>query len=428
MKIAYRYGKEEKVLEVPFPQTEVIRPRHLPGLEDEAAAFREAVRNPVAGASLQRRLRKDSRVAIVIPDITRPLPSDRVLPWILEELAGIPPEYIVIVNGTGSHRPNTKSELREMVGDAVFDRVRVVNHDASDTGGLASAGRTSSGRNLCFRKEVLEADLRILLGFIEPHFVAGFSGGYKAVMPGTADMDSILEYHGAKIIGSPCSTWGRLDDNPTQQCVREWGAMAGPSFLINLTLNNHREITRWFCGDVVPAHDAGCEFVRQSAMAGFEQPFDLVITTNAGHPLDQNLYQTVKGISAGFQIVREGGQILCLSRCGEGFPEHGNFRRLLFEGESPRAILDRIEAPGFSMYDQWEAQLLAMIQVRARVALHSEIPAEEVRRAHLEPVADPESWLRDKFRELGAGARVAVLPEGPMSIPYLSGAAGKSRR
>jgi nickel-dependent lactate racemase len=258
------------------------------------------------------------------------------------------------------------------------------------------------------------------MGFIEPHFMAGFSGGYKGIFPAVADIDSIMHYHRAEIIGSPHSTWGRLEGNPTQQQIRANGSLLPVDFCINVTLNRQRQITRFFCGHPLTAHISGCEFSKSTAMVACEKPYPIVITTNSGYPLDQNLYQAVKGMSAAAQIVQPGGLIIQASRCNDGFPHHGNFRKLLFDHNSPQSLLETILAPGFSMYDQWEAQLLALIATRARVALQSEIPDEEVRRAHLEPVHDIEKRVTQEISRIGANAPIAVLPEGPMTIPYLT--------
>jgi nickel-dependent lactate racemase len=193
-------------------------------------------------------------------------------------------------------------------------------------------------------------------------------------------------------------------------------------FCINVTLNRDRRITGFYCGDPLEAHRRGSEFVRRTAMVACPEPFPVVVTTNGGYPLDQNLYQAVKGMSAGAQIVAPGGYILAAARCNDGFPSHGNFRKLLFEHASPRALLDTVLAPGFSMFDQWEAQILANILLKARVGLRSDIPDDEVRRAHLEPVADVSRRLAEELRRVGRDAPVAVLPEGPMTIPYLAAA------
>jgi nickel-dependent lactate racemase len=422
MRVRLQYGTDGLEVDLPGRNLTVLEPRHVPGLPDEAAAFREAVERPLAGPPLKDIVRAGERVAVVIPDITRPLPSERLLPWIFAALPHVPPERIVIVNGTGSHRANTEDELRRMVGPEVHARYRVVNHDAQDPGMLARVGEGADGQPVFMSRSYVEADRRIVLGFVEPHLMAGFSGGYKGVFPALADIDSIIRYHDAKTIGHPKSTWGVIEGNPTQAIVRTSGALVPVDFCVNLTLNRERRITRFFCGEVLAAHEAGCAFSRQTAMVPCERPFPVVVTTNSGFPLDQNLYQTVKGMSAAAQIVSEGGYIAAVSRCNDGFPAHGNFRRLLVEHASPRALLDAIEAPGFAMHDQWGAQIVALVRQKARVALYSELPEAEVRAAHLEPMSDVAAAVAAELERRGPDTPVAVLPEGPMTIPYLAGA------
>ena len=190
-------------------------------------------------------------------------------------------------------------------------------------------------------------------------------------------------------------------------------------FCINVTLNRTQEITGFYCGDVLAAHAAGCEASKGSAMVACEREYPIVVTTNGGYPLDQNLYQAVKGMSAAYQIVADGGLIICAARCNDGFPEHGNFRKMLLEYPSPEAMLEAIHSPSFSTYDQWQVQLFAQILQRSRVALHSEIPPDEVRGAHLEPIADITARITEELENIGKDAPIAVLPEGPMTVPYL---------
>lgn len=418
-KVRLEYGARGLDVDIPARNVTVVEPRFVKGVGDEAAGFRDAVRRPVGTRPLKELVGAKDRVAVVIPDITRPLPTDRILPWLLEELAHVPPERFTIVNGTGSHRANTPEELARMVGPEVLSKVRVVNHSAHDPATLAPAGTARDGRKVLMNRAYVEADRRIVLGFIEPHFMAGFSGGYKGVFPAVADVDSIMHYHRAAVIADPRSTWGVLDGNPTQAQIREYGSLLPLDFCVNVTLNRKREITGFFCGHPIRAHEEGCAFAKATAMVACKEPFPVVVTTNGGYPLDQNLYQAVKGMSAAAQIVSEGGFIMAASRCNDGFPAHGNFRKLLFEHASAKAILDTVLAPGFSMFDQWEAQMLAMILLKARTGLYSEIPPGEVRRAHLEPVSDIRERLAAELRRAGADAPVAVLPEGPMTIPYL---------
>ncbi len=419
IKVRLDYGTDGLTIDIPSSNVTVLAPSYLPGLPDEGGAFCAAVRAPVQSPPLRDLIRSVDRVAIVIPDITRPCPSRRLLEWTLSELAHVPDSSFVVVNGTGSHRANTSEELLSMVGPEAMARIRIVNHTAHDPARVAPAGRTVDGHVVSLSTEYLEADKRIVIGFIEPHFMAGFSGGYKAVFPGVADIDSIMHYHRADVIGDPRSTWGRLEDNPTQDQIRFNGSLAPVDFCINVTLNRKREITGFFCGDVMAAHREGCAFAKQTAMVPCADAFPIVVTTNSGYPLDQNLYQAVKGMSAAAQIVADRGLILTAARCNDRFPEHGNFRRLLFEHESPDSILETIMTPGFSMFDQWEAQLLAIILLKARVGLYSEIPPDEVRRAHLEPVNDLAARIGEELARVGSDAQIAVLPEGPMTIPYL---------
>lgn len=420
MKTHLQYGRTGLELDLTGINATVLQPKYLPGLGDEAAAFLAAVRQPIGTRPLRELIRADEKVAVVIPDGTRPLPSDRLLPWLFAELAHVPARNFTILVGTGSHRANTHEELVAMLGERIVQEYRIVNHDAHDPATLALAGQSPMGYPIHFARDYVEADRRIILGFIEPHFMAGFSGGYKAVMPGLAGIDAIMQYHGAAVIGDPRSTWGELEDNPTQRHVRAGGSLLPIDFCINVTLNTRREITRCFCGETMAAHRAGCEFSKATAMVACPHDFPVVVTTNSGYPLDQNLYQSVKGMCAAARIVRPGGLILIAARCNDGFPEHGNFRTLLYESKSPRELLDRIMSPGFSIFDQWQVQLLAMVQIKARIGVHCEMPAEDLRRAHLDPVPDLRVALEAELARVGRDAPVAVLPEGPLTIPYLA--------
>lgn len=418
-KVRLQYGTEGLDVEIPGGAVTVLEPRYVPALPDEAAAFREALRKPIQARPLREVVRAADRVAVVIPDATRPLPSDRLLPRIFEELSHVPPGRFTIVVGTGSHRASTPEEIARMVGADTAARYRIVNHDAHDPSAIEPAGTAPDGHTVLMNREYVRADKRIALGFIEPHFMAGFSGGFKAVMPGVADIDSILRYHRAEVVADPRSTWGVIEGNPTQDLIRRYGSLLPLHFTANVTLNRDRRITGCFCGDPLEAHRAGAAFAKKTAMVACGAPFPIVVTSNGGSPLDQNLYQAVKGMSAAAQIVSEGGFILAAARCDDGFPSHGNFRKLLFEHGSPQAILDTVLRPEFRMFDQWEAQILAMILLKARTGLHSVIPPDEVRRAHMEPVPDIRACLEEELRRAGPEAPVAVLPEGPMTIPYL---------
>lgn len=418
MQVSLAYGRGRLTINVPDDAV-VITPRELPGLPDELAAFEAAVRQPIGTRRLRELAAPTFTVAIVIADITRPSPSERLVPWILAELAHVPRKNFVILNGTGSHRANTRDELVQMLGAEVVNTVRVINHDAFDDASLVHLGCTSYGGDVWINREYIEADLRIATGFIEPHFFAGFSGGPKGVIPGVAGIRTIKHLHNAQMIGDPRSTWGRMEDNPVQCEIREATAMAPPEFLINVAINAKREITALWAGHYLEAHEQGCEFVAKHATRAVDGPFDVVISTNSGYPLDQNVYQAVKGMSAAARIVKPGGAIIVAAECSDGLPEHGNFKDLLRMRRTAQDLLAMIEAPGFQMHDQWQAQSQAMVQRKAEVFLYSSLPAETVRSAMLTPTTDIESTVAELLERFGPDARVAVLPEGPQTVPYL---------
>jgi lactate racemase len=422
MNVSLAYGHGRLVVAVPDDAV-VITPVELPGLPDERAAFNAVVRAPIGTALLRELAKPTDTVAIVIADITRPSPSERLVPWIMAEIAHVPRENFVIINGTGSHRANSREELIQMLGADIVDTVRIVNHSAFDDTTLTHLGRTSYGGDIWVNNDYLQADVRIVTGFIEPHFFAGFSGGPKGIVPGVAGIKTIMHLHNAQMIGHPKSTWALLEGNPVQGEIREAVAMAPPHFMINVALNTKRDITAIWAGHYIEAHEIGCRFVVEHATRAVEEPFDVVISTNSGYPLDQNLYQTVKGMSAAARIVRPGGAIIAVSECSDGLPEHGNFKELLQMRQTPQELLTMIEAPGFELYDQWEAQSQAIVQRKADVYLYSSLAPETVRDAMLTPIVDIEATLAALLDRYGSDARVAVLPEGPQTVPYVLEAA-----
>jgi nickel-dependent lactate racemase len=418
MQATLAYGRGRLAVELPA-QAVVIVPEQLPGLPDERAAFDAAVRAPIGTTPLRDLARPTDTIAIVIADITRPSPSERLVPWIMAELGHVPREQFVIVNGTGSHRANTHAELVPMLGEEVVAATRIVNHNAFDDTTLAHLGRTSYGGEIWMNTDYLNADVRIVTGFVEPHFFAGFSGGPKGIVPGIAGIKTIMHLHNAEMIGHPGSTWAQLEGNPVQGEIREAVAMAPPHFMVNVAINARREISALWAGHYLEAHEVGCRFVAEHATRPVEEPFDIVITTNSGYPLDQNLYQTVKGMSAAARIVKPDGAIIAVSECSDGLPDHGNFKQLLQMRRTPHELLEMIEAPGFELYDQWEAQTQAIVQRKAEVYLYSSLDPQTVRDAMLTPIASVEETLAALLDRYGPNARVAVLPEGPQTVPYV---------
>ncbi len=391
------------------------------GLADERAAVREALERPHSARPLRDWVRPHSRVCILFTDITRATPNERILPWLLEHLAHVPRENITLLNQTGTHRSNTPEELDRLLTPSVARGYRVVNHECERAADLVQLGHTRSGAPALLNRHAVEADVRIVTGFIEPHFFAGFSGGPKGIMPGVAGLETVMSNHGATHISSPHATFGRTFGNPIWDEMREIALRVGPSFLLNVTLNEQRRITGVFAGDLIEAHRVGCAFVRESAMQRVAAPFDVVVTTNSGYPLDQNLYQGVKGMSAGARILKPGGLLILACECREGVPAGSPLDRLLRSAASPEEILARLATPGFEHPEQWQAQIQALLQRRAEVRVYSALDDATLRAAHLKPCADIAAAVRERLAAVGPGATVAVLPQGPLTIPFIEG-------
>jgi len=421
--VALAYGRHGLTLQVPA-HTAVLRVREVPGLPDEAEAIRAALRAPIGSAPLAERVRPGMTVAIAHSDITRATPNDRLLPVLLAELeaAGVRREDITLFNALGTHRPQTEAELRGMLGDFVVDHYRCRQHDAFDETNLTALGTTSRGHPVRLNSAFLAADLKISTGFIEPHFFAGFSGGPKGLLPALAGAESVLTNHGYRMIGHPNATWGVTAGNPIWEEMREVALRVEPLFLLNVTLNTQRAITGVFAGDVLAAHAAGCAEVRASAMLAEPAPYDIVVTTNSGYPLDQNLYQCVKGMSAAARLVRDGGTILMAAACADGLPDHGRYAALLAEAGSPERMLAMLDQPGFCEPDQWQVQIQAQIQRRAQVHVYSDgLSDEQIKQALFTPCRDLQQTLTDLLTHYGPHARLAVLPDGPQVIANVIG-------
>ena len=420
MKVNLAYGQSHLAVELPEKRTTIIEPLHKPGLPDERAAVMVALEKPIGAKPLKELIRPTDKVCIGFTDITRATPNDRLIPWLLEHLAHLPRENITLLNALGTHRPNTKAELEKLLSPAVVRDYRVLNHEPENPAALKQFGATRDGTPALINKHIAEADFRITTGFIEPHFFAGFSGGPKGIMPGLAGLETVMSNHGAKNIGDPKSTFGMTEGNPIWEEMRDIALRVGPTFLLNVTLNEARQITGVFAGDLLEAHRTGFEFVRRSAMQRVKTPFEVVVTTNSGYPLDQNLYQGVKGMSAGARIIQEGGTLILACECREGVPAKSPLDLLLRSASSPEEILALLATPGFVRPEQWQAQIQALIQRRAKVLVYSSLPDEIVRAAHLTPCHDIGAAVQAELERRGPDARVAVLPQGPLTIPYLA--------
>jgi nickel-dependent lactate racemase len=307
-----------------------------------------------------------------------------------------------------------------MIGAEFARTCRVVCHDARDDASLVDVGRTSTGVRVLLNRGWVESDFKITTGFVEPHFFAGFSGGPKMVAPGLAGLETVMTLHDAARIAHPRSTFGIIEGNPIHEDIREISRMTGVDFAVDVTLNRDQKITAAFAGDLFQEHAAACNSAREKVMRAVDTPFDVVLTTNSGYPLDQNLYQAVKGMSAAVKIVKEGGTIICAAECRDGIPNHGAYGELLTTRNSPRELLDMIMTPGFSRPDQWQVQIQAQIQLKARVLVKADgLSTDQLRSAKFDPIGDVTDSIKDALDAAGPDARLCVLPQGPQTVPYL---------
>jgi nickel-dependent lactate racemase len=422
MQIKLAYGHEGLWVDLPdSANIEVIEPLFVPGLANETEAIRAVLRSPVGTPPLRSLVASGDSVAVVFSDITRPMPNDRVLPVLLAELAeaGVQDQSIVLINGLASHRKQTEEELALMLGAEIARRYPIIQHDAWDETALVPVAANRTGRMVKINRHYLEARVRILTGFIEPHFFAGFSGGPKAVLPAIADIDAIMDNHNAVMIADDRSTWAVTHGNPIWEEMASIASATHPTFNLNVTLNKNKEITAVFGGEMFASHAAGADYVRRKAMQPVQQAFDIVITSNSGYPLDLNLYQAVKGMSAAAQIVKEGGDIIIAAECWDGIPSHGQYARLLREADSLESLYARIMTPGFRSPDQWQVQVQAKIEKKARVHVFAGgLSDQELLDAKVIPCRSIEKTVAEILAQK-PDAKIGILPEGPQTVPYL---------
>jgi nickel-dependent lactate racemase len=420
-KIRLAYGKSNLNIRLPEKlKIEVVEPQYRAGLTDQKGAIAVALRKPIASPPLSALVKAGHRVGIVFSDITRATPYNLILPAILDQLKAVADKQIILFNATGTHRYNTREELCRILGEDTVKRFKIIQNDAADAGSHTLLGATERGNRVSILKSFMECNIHILTGFIEPHFFAGFSGGGKAVMPGLALLETVMNNHNAQNIDHGQARWGVTNGNPIWEDVMDAAKLCMPLFLLNVALNRDKEITAVFAGDLEKAHEQGCAFVKDLSMRPVQEPFDIVITSNSGYPLDLNLYQTVKGMSAAAQIVRQGGSIIIASECWDGIPEHGEYGRLLGEADNPDVLLEKIRQPGFTIQDSWQAQIHALICKKADVFLYSHnLSDEQINNTFLKVCRSIEHTLAELLKRYGPEASICILPEGPLTIPYV---------
>lgn len=422
MKLCLDYGCQGLEVEVP-DNAQVLQMADTPGLDRVEERLEEALRHPIGTPGLCALAAGRRDACVVIADITRPVPNALILPPLLRALeeAGIPRERITILVGTGLHRPNEGEELKALVGEEIARRYRIANHRARAKETLVFLGETSCGAPIWIDRLYVEADLKIATSLIEPHLMAGYSGGRKAICPGLMGVDTMRVLHGPKLMGDPRSAEGIIEGNPFHRQALEVAQKAGVDFTLNVSMNARRQLTGIFCGDLEKAHAEGVAFVEQQASAFVEEPADIVITSSAGHPLDLTLYQAIKGLTAVLPIVREGGTLLMAARCQEGLGSR-EFSELLLSTPSAAAFLRQLEDPDFFAIDQWQLQELCKVRQKAEVKLFSEgIDRCCDSRLLMDRVPSVEAGLQQALCRHGAGARLAVVPKGPYVLTRVRG-------
>ena len=419
------YGTGRISLRIP-ERAVVLRGPEIPRVADPAAAVREALRQPVGAASLREvaQAKQPGSVCITMSDITRPVPNELLITAILEELnaVGVPDSACTVLIATGMHRPSTERERQIMLGDALLRRVRVVDHEADR---LDTHVRVCDDPPVSVNRLYAEADLKIVTGLIEPHFMAGYSGGRKGICPGLVDLETVQRFHGHRVMGDPAATEGRMEGNPCHEIGMLVAQQVGCDFLVNAAITHERELAGVFAGDLVRAHEAGCEQVGAWTSAAVEQPFDLVVTSAGGYPLDESYYQTVKGMVTALPALHQGSQLLMCSACTEvGSPE---FTALMQRyGDDYEAFLRDIAASGRTEKDQWQFQMQTRVLARVGQAglllANDGLPLETQRGLGVTPVEGEGDAVARAQRHLDAfvsarpDARVAVIPEGPYTM------------
>jgi nickel-dependent lactate racemase len=423
--VALPYGETTVVARVPDDAT-VLLPAHADALADPRRAARDGVAQPLGCPPLAAIARPGDRAAIVVSDITRPVPNDVIVPPLLDALAsaGVRRDDITVVIGTGLHRPSRADERERILGAEVLQRCRVVDHDARDGWTHDYLLTTPRGAEVWVNRAYARADVRILTGFVEPHLFAGYSGGGKAMLPGICGVESIMANHDAQMVGHPRATWCTTEGNPIFEEMRDVALKSAPSFTLNVTLDERKRITGVFAGELVQAHDAAIAQAARQALRPIPHAFDIVVATNMGYPADLSLYQSVKGMSIAAQACATGGAILLVAECREG-PGGPEYVDLMRSEASPRALLERLTAEDHAtLHDQWQVQVQAMVQARCDVWLHSSLGREATEAAHLRYAADVNPTLSalidEKRSSLGREPTLCVLPYGQLTVPIVT--------
>ena len=420
MYISVPYGRSRLSAQIPDERINAVLCSHLesytPAL-GESELVEAALRAPIGSDTLENLAAGKKNIVLIASDHTRPVPSKVLVPPMLAAIRrGNPDADITILIATGCHRGTTKAELIEKFGPEIVEREQIVIHDCADEAAMTTIGALPSGGVLRINRLAAEADLLISEGFIEPHFFAGFSGGRKSVLPGIAARETVYWNHNADFIGDPHSRTGILEGNPIHRDMIYAARTAKLAFICNVVINAKHRVVGAFAGDCEQAHLAGTEFLKGLCQSN-GVPADIVITTNNGYPLDQNIYQAVKGMTAGEASCAEGGVIIMVAACNDG---HGgeSFMKTMTEDISAAEILAKIQATPKqdTVPDQWESQILARILSKFHVVLVSEAEPDLVKAMKMHPARDLNHALQIAEDLLGRKGSITAIPEGISTI------------
>lgn len=416
MRVELAYGKTGLVAEV--PDKHVVRTlayKDAPPLADPERVVREILAAPVGSPPLADLARGKQDACVVICDITRPVPNQIILPPLLETLhqSGIPRERVLILVATGMHRASTHEELVEMLGPGIVSSYRIENHDGQKPEEHAYLGQSPRGVPIHIDRRYVEADLKITTGLIEPHLMAGFSGGRKLICPGLASLETVKVWHGPDFLEHPNADCGILQGNPVHE-ENTWIAQkAGCDFIVNAVIDAKRRPLALVAGDMIKAFEKGVEFVRQVVRDTVGQPVDIVVTSSAGYPLDTTFYQAIKGLTGALPIVKEGGTIILAASLSEGIGSP-QFQQLFHENDNLEQFVQRILGKDYFVMDQWQLEELAKVRRKARVKIISDgLAAETLQSLFVETAPSVESAIADSLKDYGEQAQIALIPKGP---------------
>jgi nickel-dependent lactate racemase len=420
-----RYGHGTVAVEIPDKNLAgVLETAASVPLTDADKAVWQAISQPTASPSLAEVAKGRDSACIVISDITRPVPNQVILPPILETLekAGISRDEITILIATGIHRPNEGEELEQMVGHSIMDSYRIVNHYSQKSETHTYLGRTRKGTPVYIDKTYLAADLKIITGLIEPHLMAGYSGGRKAICPGLASIETMKVMHGPELMEHPKSAVGILDGNPFHMEATEIALMAGVDFSLNVAIDKQRQITGVFAGDLVESHLTGAKFVEKNAKVTLPNPVDAVVVSSAGYPLDTTFYQAIKGLLTAVEIVKQGGSILLVAACSEGIGSKP-FTDLLFKTDDLTAFVQGLYNPANFVIDQWQLEELAKVARKAEIYFYTDgIPYQQRSKLFVHPLKNPQEGIEEFLARYGEDVKIAAIPEGPYVLAQVESA------